>query len=129
MKKQWQCFFWCYIRHLNPLKIHHERITKADKQIINHLDYEGTKYPVSKKDCCKIETKNDVCTNVFCYEDNLIYPVYASDEKLKNCINLLLIIDKNNSHYVYIEDCNRFIYDKTRWKNKKYFLQILSTMF
>ena len=26
-----KCFLWCHIRHLNPLKIHPERITKVDK--------------------------------------------------------------------------------------------------
>ena len=25
-------FLWCYIRHLNPLKTHPERITKADSK-------------------------------------------------------------------------------------------------
>ena len=29
-----KCFLWCYIRHLNPLKIHPERITKVDKKYL-----------------------------------------------------------------------------------------------
>ena len=32
-------FLLCYIRHLNSLKIHPERITKADKRMVNYLDY------------------------------------------------------------------------------------------
>ena len=28
-KKKW--FFWCHVRYINPVKIHPERITKADK--------------------------------------------------------------------------------------------------
>ena len=51
-----KCFFWCHIRHLNLLKIHPERITKADKNTVNDLDYEGIKL-VSKKDFSKIEKK------------------------------------------------------------------------
>ena len=27
-----KCFLWCHIRHLNPLKIHPERITKLNKK-------------------------------------------------------------------------------------------------
>ena len=27
-----KCVLWCHIRHLNPLKIHPERITKVDKK-------------------------------------------------------------------------------------------------
>ena len=64
-------FLWCHIRHLNPLKIHPESITKADKNMVNDLDYEGIKFPVSKKDFSKIEQKNNICINVFCYENDL----------------------------------------------------------
>ena len=39
-----KCFLWRHIRHLNPLKVHPERITKEDEKIINDLDYEGIKY-------------------------------------------------------------------------------------
>ena len=35
-----KCFPWCHISHLNPLKIHPERITKVDKKIINDLAYD-----------------------------------------------------------------------------------------
>ena len=45
----------------------------------NELDYDGVKFTVSKKYYCKIEQKNDICINVFCYENNLVYPVQISD--------------------------------------------------
>ena len=53
----YKCFLWCHIRHLNPLKIHPKRITKADRKMVNNLDYQGIEFPVSKKDYCKIEKK------------------------------------------------------------------------
>ena len=28
----YKCFLWCHTRHLNPLKRHTKRITKADKK-------------------------------------------------------------------------------------------------
>ena len=49
IKNNDKCFLWCHIRHLNSLKIHSERITKADKNMVNDLSYEGTEFPVSKK--------------------------------------------------------------------------------
>ena len=52
--------------------------------IMNDLDYEGIKYSVSKKDYCKVEKKNNICINVFSYENNLTYPVYVSDQKFEN---------------------------------------------
>ena len=36
-------------------------------------------------------------------------------------MDLLLIIDKNKSHFVYIKDFDRFMFHKTKNKNKKYF--------
>ena len=49
-----KCFLWYHIRHLNPLKIHPERITKQDKELTNTLDYEIIEFLVSKKDFDKI---------------------------------------------------------------------------
>ena len=43
------------------------------------IDYEGLTFPVSIKVFSKIERKNKVCINVFCYENKLNYSVYISD--------------------------------------------------
>ena len=58
---------------------------------------------------------------MYCYENKLNFPVYISDQKLKNSIDLLQIFDGNKSHYVYIKNFDRFIFHKTKNKNKKYF--------
>ena len=71
-----KCFLWCHIRHLNLVKRHPERIKKEDKRMINDLDYEGIKFPVSKKDYYRIERQNNICISVFCYENRLTYPVF-----------------------------------------------------
>ena len=89
--------------------------------MINDLNHEGIKFPVSKKDYCRTERQKNICINVFCYENNLTYPVSLSDQKFENFIALLLLSDENKSHYVYIKDFNRFICNKTKNKNKKYF--------
>ena len=115
-------FLWCHMRHLTSLKIHPERITKVDKNMVNDLDYKGIEFPVSKKDCSEIEKKNNICINVFCYETNMVCPAYVSNGKFENCMNLLIITDKSRLHYVYIKDF------KTKNKNKKH-LQVLFTVF
>ena len=119
-----KCFLWCHIRHLNPLKIHPERIAKADKNMVNDLDYEDIKFPVSKKDFGKIEKKNNICVNVFCYENNLVYLVHISDKKFENFMDLLMIADESKSQYVYIKDFNRFMCSKTK-NEKKTFANIV----
>ena len=89
---------WCHVRHINPVKIHPARITQNDKKLVNDLDYDGVGFPVREKDFSKIETKNNICINVFYYENKLTFPIHISDQKFENSMDLLLVIDKNKSH-------------------------------
>ena len=74
-----------------------------------------------EKDFSKIETKNNIYINVFCYENKLEKPIYNSNQEFENSMDLLLVTDENKSHYVYIKDFDRFMLHKTKYKNKKYF--------
>ena len=38
-------------------------------------------------------------------------------------MDLLLIFDEKKSHYVYIKDFNRFMFSRTKTKNKKFFFK------
>ena len=58
---------------------------------------------------------------MFCYENKLVFPIYVSDQIFKNSIDLLLLIDENKSHYLYIKDFDRFMFHKTKTKNNQYF--------
>ena len=89
--------FWCHITHLNPLKKDPERIINTDKRMINDLGYVDIKFHVSKKDYCKIEQKNSICINVSCYGNDLVYSVHVSDEKFKDCMDLLLMTVEKSS--------------------------------
>ena len=74
-------FFSVVFRHLNPLKTEPERITKALKRWLMILIMKVLN--LSKKDFGKIEKKNNICINVFCYENRLAYPVYLSDQEFE----------------------------------------------
>ena len=41
--------------------------------------------------------------------NELTYPVYVSNEKFENCMDLLPITDENKTHCVYIKDFKRFM--------------------
>ena len=69
--------FWWDIRHLNLLTIHPERIKKADRKVVNDLDYVNIKFRLTKKDYSRIP-KNSICINVFCCENDLVYPICVS---------------------------------------------------
>ena len=58
---------------------------------------------------------------MFGYENRLVFPIYVSDQKFENSMDLLLLIDNDKPHYVYIKDFDRFMFHKTKNKNKKWF--------
>ena len=126
-----KCFLWCHARHLNLDGAKLCRITKKDKEIAKSLNYSSVDFPVSKKDNGKIEVLNKINVNVFCYENKTIYPVYLSDQCFNDVLYLLLISNHFTSHYVYIKDFKRLMFNKTKNKNKKYIckscLQCLSS--
>ena len=66
------------------MKEHPERITKTDKKIAFNLNYDEIKFPVQEKDFKKVEVQNNICVNVFGYENELIFPIYVSDQKFKD---------------------------------------------
>ena len=119
--KDKKCFLWCHVRHINPSNEHPERILKNDKKAAEELDYDGIEFPVQEKDFNKIEGKYNICINVFGYENGLNSPIYISDQNFEDSMDLLLLIDDNKSHYVYIKDFYRFMFHKTKNKNKKWF--------
>ena len=51
----------------------------------------------------------------------MVYPVYLSSQSFNDSMDLLLISNKFTSHYVYIKDFDRSMFNKTKNKNKKYF--------
>ena len=44
--------------------------------------------------------KNNICINVFGYENGLVFPIYVSRQKFEDSIDLLLLIDDDKSHYL-----------------------------
>ena len=98
-----KCFLWDHIRHLNLIGKNPQRITKKDKELVSKLNYEEINFPVSKKDYYKIEVQNKICINVFCYENKVVCPVYLSDQKFSDSMDLLLISHKFKFHYVYLK--------------------------
>ena len=76
---------------------------------------------IEEKGFNKIEVKNNICINVFGNENGLVFPIFVSDQKFEYSMDLQLLIDDDKSHYVYIKDFDRFMFHKTKNKNKKWF--------
>ena len=123
-----ECFRWCHNRHLNPRKVHPERITKEDRESVKSLDYTGITFPVTINQINRIEKQNKININLFGYDTvkKSIYPIEISKESYDDHLDLLYIEGKNNlgeetTHYIYMKDFNRLMFTFTKHKGKKHF--------
>ena len=57
--------------------------------------------------------------NVFGYE-NKVYPLCISNKSYNQTHNLLIITEKDKSHYVFTKDFNRLIFWRTKHKDTKH---------
>ena len=72
-------------------------------------------FPVDINDYEKIEDRFQMQVNVFGYK-NKVYPLYISKNPYNQTLNLLLIMEKDKSHYVFIKDFNRLMFPRTKHK-------------
>ena len=121
-----KCFLWSHVRHLNPRKKNPQRITQSDREFAKRLDYSGISFPVTRNH--RIEKQNKINIYLFGYdtEKKSVYPIYHSPEGYDNRLDLLYIEGKNKlgeetTHYVLINDFNRFMFTFTKHKGKKHF--------
>ena len=96
---------------------------KVGLQYLPYYHYLPCNYHYSR-----IGQKNNICNEVFCYENDSTYPVYVSNKKFENCFDLLGITNKNKPHYVYIKGFNRYMSNKTKCKIKKTLLQVFNVL-
>ena len=62
---------------------------------------------------------------MFCYEHKMLFPIYVSDKRFENSMDLLLLIYDNKSHYVCIKYSDRFMFYKTKKKIKNGFVEVV----
>ena len=63
-----ECFKWIIVRYFNPTNDHSARITKADRDFAEKIDFKGIKFPVEIRGIHKIE-KTSISISVFGYEN------------------------------------------------------------
>ena len=143
--KDQKCFLWCHVRHIDPSKEHPERIrkvdkklvkriinpeeiTQEDKELISDLDYNGIQFLVQEKDFSKTEVKNNICINVFGYENELVFPIYVSDQKFKGSIDFLLLMMKTNHVMCTFKILTDLCFTKQKIKTKNSFVEVVSSV-
>ena len=80
---------------------------------------------MQEKDFNKIEVKNNICINLSGYANVLVFRIYVSDQILEDSMDLLLLTDDDESHYVHIKDFDRFMFHKRKKKKKTGFVEVV----
>ena len=64
-----------------------------------------------------VEKGFNINVNVFGYE-NKVFSLYVSKKLNEQVLNVLLISNGEDSHYVFIKDFNRLMYSEVKTKNQ-----------
>ena len=123
-----KCFLWCHVKHINAIKTHPERIRQSNKELANDLNYDGVEFPVQEKDFSKIEEKNSICINLFCYENKLTFPIYILAQKFENSIDLLLVTGETSHIMCTSKILTDLCFTKGRIKTKNTFEKVVCSV-
>ena len=84
------------------------------------MNYSDIAFPLDINDYEKIKDRFQMQVNVFGFE-NKVYALYISKKSYDQMLNLLLITEKDKSHYLFIKDFNKLMFSRTKHKNKKHY--------
>ena len=86
------CFLWCILAHIHRVDKHKFKLYYY-KKYINELDIAGLNFPLKFSDTLKFENLNpSICVNVWFFENNEVFTLYASKHRdRKHHVNLLMI--------------------------------------
>jgi hypothetical protein len=122
-----KCFKWCLVAYKNWDKVnnnHKNEVKQWEKLEDTIKEPENYNYPVLLQDIELFEELNDYQINILELNEHFeAKPLRTTMNKRKEIVNLLLIHDEDNSHYVLVRDLSRLCSSPTT-KHKKYICQL-----
>lgn len=115
------CFFYCLLAYFlnkkNPKTDHLCKIAylrKGELLLENHFPNFKSKFsfPIKLTDIKKIEKEYKISINVFYWTSGsktITGPVHLTEKEMPDHVNLLLLNDNENYHYVWIKNMSRLI--------------------
>ena len=83
---------------------------------------------MQEKDFAKIEVKSNICINVFGNENKLFFPIYVSDKKFEDSMDLLLELMMIN-HIMYTSKIlTDLCFTKQKIKTKNGFIEVVCSV-
>ena len=103
-----QRFRCCLVRYLKPVNKNPAKIKNVDKEFAKQLSFRGIKFPVHKKDYAKTAKQSNISINIFGFEYETPYRIHISTQSFEKHVDLLVLPNSKNSHYVLIKDSTFF---------------------
>ncbi|KAL7643706.1 UNVERIFIED_CONTAM: hypothetical protein RMT77_005704 [Armadillidium vulgare] len=112
-----ECFKWCIARSDCLDEGHLHRLSTRIKEVSKNYNWKGIKFPVQLKQINKFENQNDVSINVFGLDEKeILYPLKITKVVKTKHVDLLLISDNENTHYLLMKHLSPFINKKHKEK-------------
>ena len=118
-----KCFLWSVLAALHPVnrKDHPHRVQHY-KCYEHQLNVSGIEFPMKVKDISKFERQNPtISINLFGYEEKELFPVYITEHKKEQHVNLLLISNNNTTHYCLIRNLSRLLASLTKHNGEGFY--------
>lgn len=117
------CFAWSVVSALYPVQFHqHPDRTSSYPHYTQVLSFKDIRFPIQRKDIAKFEQLNNISVNVYTIHKSKCVPNRLCKNKKDRHVNLLLIQDRDKTHYVWIKDLSRLISKQlTNDTHKKFF--------
>ena len=80
---------------------------------------------MQEKDFSKIETKNNIWINVYCYKNKLTFPIYISGQEFGNSMDLLLATDETSPIMCTSKILTNLCFTKQKMKTKNTFAKVV----
>ena len=118
-----KCFLWSVLAALHPVhwkdQPHRVQHYKGYEQ---ELNVSGIEFPMKVKNISKFEKQTPtISINLFGYEEKELFPVYITERKKEQHVNLLLISNNDTTHYCLVRNLSRLLASLTKYKGKKFF--------
>lgn len=119
------CLRWSLKSALYPVSVNANRTSQYP--VNDGLNFEGIDSPTPISQIKKVEKQNNLAINVFGWKKSvIIYQISKQPSEIPR-INLMLVEETTEdgvrTHYTWIKDLNRLLYDQTRYKGRKYFCE------
>ncbi|CAG2250936.1 unnamed protein product [Mytilus edulis] len=116
-----KCFLWTVLSSMHNFQQNPENVENY-VPFVNSVNMTGIEYPTPLSQISQFEKQNTtISVNIFGYEEGEIYPLYITKKTFCHHVNILYLKENNKSHYVLINNFNRFLSRTKKHREEHFF--------